>query len=70
MQIATAPNSGAGEATQAGRGAMKRKTTRASSAFTKLKAGLEDAIAHHRGSRQLTVRNVEAPAAAPSSAAA
>ena len=36
---------------------MKRKTTKAS-AFAKLKAGLEDAIAYHRGARQLTVRDV------------
>jgi len=37
---------------------MNRKTTRPS-AFAKLKAGLDDAIAHHRGDRQLTVRDVE-----------
>ena len=36
---------------------MKRKTTK-STAFSKLKAGLEDAIAYHRGRRQLTVREV------------
>ncbi len=30
---------------------MKRKTTKAS-AFSKLKAGFEDAIAYHRGARQ------------------
>ncbi len=37
---------------------MKRKSTKVS-AFKKLKAGLEDAIAYHRGARQLTVRDVE-----------
>jgi putative transcriptional regulator len=37
---------------------MKRKATKVS-AFSKLKAGLEDAIAFHRGDRQLTVRDVE-----------
>jgi putative transcriptional regulator len=37
---------------------MKRKAA-ATSAFAKLKAGLEDAIASHRGARQLTVRDVE-----------
>ena len=37
---------------------MKRKRTKVS-AFTKLKAGLEDANAYHRGTRQLTVRDVE-----------
>ena len=37
---------------------MKRKTTKAT-AFSKLSAGLEDAIAYHRGTRQLTVRDVE-----------
>ena len=37
---------------------MKRKATKAS-AFSKLKAGLEDAISYHRGARQLTVRDVE-----------
>jgi putative transcriptional regulator len=37
---------------------MKRKTTKAT-AFSKIKAGLEDAIAYHRGARQLTVRDVE-----------
>jgi putative transcriptional regulator len=37
---------------------MKRKTGK-SSAFAKLKAGLEDAIAYHRSARQLTVRDVE-----------
>ena len=37
---------------------MKRKTGK-SSAFAKLKAGLEDAIAFHRGAKQLTVRDVE-----------
>jgi DNA-binding transcriptional regulator YiaG len=43
---------------------MKRKTTKAS-AFSKLKAGLEDAIAYHRGARQLTVRDVELKPPAP-----
>ncbi len=37
---------------------MKRKTNR-TAAFSKLKTGLEDAIAYHRGTRQLTVRDVE-----------
>ncbi len=38
---------------------MKRKTGK-SSAFAKLKAGLEDAIAYHSGrATQLTVRDVE-----------
>jgi len=37
---------------------MKRKTQKAS-AFSKLRAGLEDAIAYHGGGRQLTVRDVE-----------
>jgi putative transcriptional regulator len=36
---------------------MKRK--KMATAFSKLKAGLEDAIAYHRGARQLTVRDVE-----------
>ncbi len=36
---------------------MKRKTTKAT-AFSELKTGLEDAIAYHRGARQLTVRDV------------
>jgi putative transcriptional regulator len=36
---------------------VKRKTK--ASAFSKLKAGLEDAIALHAGERQLTVREVE-----------
>jgi putative transcriptional regulator len=43
---------------------MKRKTTKAS-AFAKLKAGLEDAIAYHRGGRQLTVRDVQLKPPAP-----
>lgn len=46
-----------GEAAQGG-DVMKRKTGK-SSAFAKLKAGLEDAIAYHRGAKQLTVRDVE-----------
>ncbi len=37
---------------------MKKKTSR-TSAFARFKAGLEDAIAYHRGDRQLTVRDVE-----------
>jgi len=37
---------------------MMRKPSR-TSAFSKLKAGLEDAVAYHRGARQLTVRDVE-----------
>jgi DNA-binding transcriptional regulator YiaG len=37
---------------------MKRKATKIS-AFSKLKAGLEDAIAYHQSARQLTVRDVE-----------
>jgi putative transcriptional regulator len=35
------------------------KKTARTSAFSKLKAGLEDAIAYRRGDRQLTVRDVE-----------
>ena len=35
------------------------KTKARSSAFSKVKAGLEDAIAFHRGTRLLTVRDVE-----------
>ena len=38
---------------------MKRKTGKAASGFAKLKAGLEDAIAYHRGAKQLTVRDIE-----------
>ncbi len=41
---------------------MKRKG-KTSSAFTKIRAGLEDAIAFHAGDRQLTVRDVELEAA-------
>jgi putative transcriptional regulator len=37
---------------------MKQKKA-GMSAFAKLKAGLEDAIAYHRADRQLTVRDVE-----------
>ena len=37
---------------------MKRKTTK-TTAFSKLRAGLEDAVAYHRGARRLTVRDVE-----------
>ncbi len=36
---------------------MKNKAR--SSAFSKVKAGLEDAIAYHRGTRLLTVRDIE-----------
>ncbi len=43
---------------------MKRKSTK-TSAFDKLAAGLEDAIAYHRGARQLTVRDVELKPPAP-----
>ena len=43
---------------------MKRKTTK-TTALSKLKAGLEDAIAYHRGTRQLTVRDVELKPPAP-----
>jgi hypothetical protein len=37
---------------------MKRKGT-SSAAFVKFAAGLEDAIAYHRGTRKLIVRDVE-----------
>jgi putative transcriptional regulator len=37
---------------------MKPKT-KTTSPFSKIAAGLEDAIAYHRGERQLTVRDVE-----------
>lgn len=37
---------------------MKRKPRR-TSAFSKVAAGLEDAIAYHRGTRLLTIRDVE-----------
>jgi putative transcriptional regulator len=37
---------------------MKRKTTKAT-ALSKLEGGLEEAIAYHCGTRQLTVRDVE-----------
>ena len=37
---------------------MKRNIGK-TSALAKLKAGLEDAIAYHRGAKQLTVRDVE-----------
>ena len=43
---------------------MKRRSTR-TSAFSKLKAGLEDAIAYHQGERQLTVRDIELNPPAP-----
>ncbi len=43
---------------------MKRKTTKAT-AFSKLKAGLEDATAYHPGTRQLTVRDAELKPPAP-----
>jgi putative transcriptional regulator len=42
---------------------VKRKTK--ASAFSKIKAGLEDAIAFHAGERQLTVREVELKPPAP-----
>lgn len=41
---------------------MKRK---AKTAFAKLAPGIEDAIAFHRGDRQLTVREVELKPPAP-----
>lgn len=37
---------------------MKRKASHRT-AFSKLKAGLEDAVAYHRGTVQLTLRDVE-----------
>jgi hypothetical protein len=37
---------------------MKRKG-KASAAFAKIAAGLDDAIENHRGTRKLTVRDVE-----------
>ncbi len=43
---------------------MKRRNARAT-AFSKLKAGLEDAIAYHRDTGQLTVRDVELTPPAP-----
>ena len=43
---------------------MKRKG-KTTSAFAKIKAGLEDAIAFHAGDRQLTVRDVELKPPAP-----
>jgi len=46
---------------------MKRKAS-GSRAFSKLKAGLEDAIAYHRGSALLTVRDVELKPPRPMSA--
>ena len=42
---------------------MKRKAR--GRAFSKLKAGLEDAIAYHRGTALLTVRDVELRAPPP-----
>ncbi len=39
--------------------------TATTTAFSKLKAGLEDAIAYHRGDRQLMVRDVELKPPAP-----
>ncbi len=41
------------------------QTPSKASAFSKLEAGLEDAIAYHRGARQLTVRDVELKPHAP-----
>jgi len=43
---------------------MKRKG-KTTSAFAKINAGLEDAIAFHAGDRQLTVRDVELKPPAP-----
>lgn len=43
---------------------MKRK----GSAFAKVRVSLDDAIAYHRGGRQLTVRDVELRPPAPMSA--
>jgi putative transcriptional regulator len=42
---------------------VKRKMK--ASAFSKIKAGLEDAMAFHAGERQLTVRDVELKPPAP-----
>ena len=47
---------------------MKRNETKeapVSSAFAKLCAGLEDAIAYHRGDRKRTVREVHVPEPEP-----
>jgi len=43
---------------------MRRKG-KTSSAFTRIKADLEDAIAFHAGERQLTIRDVELKPPAP-----
>ena len=43
---------------------MRRKAKR-TSAFAKIKGGLEDAIVFHAGDRQLTVRDVELKPPAP-----
>jgi putative transcriptional regulator len=44
---------------------MKRKAGKASVAFAKVMAGLEDALAYHHGRRKLTVRDVELKPPAP-----
>lgn len=50
---------------------MKRRSqSHESPAFSKIRAGLEDAIAHHHGQRTLTVRDVELHRAPPKLAAA
>jgi len=36
-----------------------KKSNRPSAAFSKIRAGLEDAIAYHHGARKLTVREVD-----------
>lgn len=43
---------------------MKKKA-KTTSAFSKIRAGLEDAIAFHAGNRKLTVRDVELKPPAP-----
>jgi putative transcriptional regulator len=40
---------------------MKKKTREKNSAFSKISAGLEDAMAYHRGEQVLTVRDIELP---------
>ena len=42
-----------------------KKSNRPSAAFSKIRAGLEDAIAYHHGARKLTVREVELEPPAP-----
>jgi putative transcriptional regulator len=44
---------------------MKRKAGKGSVAFAKVMAGLEDALAYHRGTRKLTVRDIELKPPAP-----